>query len=71
MTLDEFRKQKNWSYSHLARQLGAAHATVVRRWCLKQSHKDHVKPNPRFMSRIVVLTQGQVTPNDVYLSKDL
>jgi hypothetical protein len=31
MTLDDYRKKRNWSYSELARQVGAPHATVCRR----------------------------------------
>ena len=69
MTLDEYRKQNNWSYSELARQLGASHAAVARRWCLGFDDKNRLIPNPDFMSAIMLKTNGAVMPNDFYIEK--
>jgi hypothetical protein len=60
MILDTFRRQKGWSYSELARQVDASHATVARRWCLPFGHKDRLIPNELFMDRIVLLSNGEV-----------
>jgi hypothetical protein len=70
MILDTFRRQKGWSYSELARQVDASHATVARRWCLPFDHKDRLIPNELFMDRIVLLSNGEVMPNDFYLRRD-
>lgn len=70
MTLDDYRKQNNWSYSELARQLGASHAAVARRWCLAFDDKSRLIPNQQFMSNIMLKTNGQVMPNDFYLRRD-
>jgi len=67
MTLDEFRLEQNWSYSELARQLGASHATAARRWCLANGHKDKSIPSQLFMRRIVDKSMGKVLPNSFYL----
>ena len=67
MTLDEFRIENCWSYSELARQLGASHATVARRWCLKNHHKDKTIPSQLFMNRIVDKSMGKVLPNSFYM----
>ena len=69
MTLNEFRKQNNWSYSELARQLGATHATVARRWCLDFNDKNRLIPNVEYMSNIMLKTNGAVMPNDFYIEK--
>lgn len=69
MTLDEYRKQNGWSYSELARQLGASHAAVARRWCLSFDDKNRLIPNPDFMSAIMLKTNGQVMPNDFYIQR--
>jgi len=66
MTIDDYRRRQGWSYSEMARQLGAAHATVVRRWCLKQDDKRRLIPSQTFMNRIVAKTNGEVTANDFY-----
>ena len=70
MTLNEFRKSKNWSYSELARQLGANNANVARRWCLGFDHKDRVIPGMSYMDRIMRLSMGEVMPNDFYVRRD-
>jgi transcriptional regulator with XRE-family HTH domain len=67
MTLDEFRIENGWSYSELARQLGASHATAARRWCLDKSHPDYTIPRKLFMDRIVKKSFGKVLPNSFYL----
>ena len=69
MTLDEFRIKNGWSYSELARQLGAAHATVARRWCLKYGDNQRVIPSQIFMDRIVNKSMGRVMPNDFYVGR--
>ena len=69
MTLDDYRKQNNWSYSELARQLGASHATVARRWCLGFDDKSRLIPNQEFMSAIMLKTNGAVMPNDFYIER--
>lgn len=69
MTLDQYRKQMNWSYSELARQLGATHATVVRRWCLSFDDKNRLIPNSEYMSNIMLKTNGAVMPNDFYIER--
>ena len=70
MILDEFRKKHKWSYSELARQVGASHATVARRWCLPPGHKDRDIPNEHYMDLIMRLTNGEVIPNEFYIRRD-
>lgn len=70
MVLDAYRRKKGWSYSELARQLGAAHATVARRWCLGFDDDQRLIPSVKFMERIVTLTAGEVRPDDFYLRRD-
>jgi len=66
MTLDEYRQKKGWSYSRLASELGASHATIARRWCLPASNEQRKIPHPFYMSRIVSMTDGLVQPNSFY-----
>ena len=66
MPLDEFRKDKGLSLSALARELGAAHATVVRRWCLPPGHPEAQIPHQKYMYAIIELSDGKVQPNDFY-----
>lgn len=70
MKLDDFRKSKGWSYGELARQLGAGHNTIARRWCLPHDHPQRSIPGPEYMDRIVRLSHGEVMPNDFYLRRD-
>tara|TARA_R110000787_G_scaffold173996_1_gene286569 strand:- start:85 stop:294 length:210 start_codon:yes stop_codon:yes gene_type:complete len=66
MTLNEYRNLRGWSYSELARMAGAPHATVARRWCLPDSHPNHFKPSAKYLSKIMALSAGAVTPNDFW-----
>jgi hypothetical protein len=43
---------------------------MARRWCLPFGHKDRLIPNELFMDRIVLLSNGEVMPNDFYLRRD-
>ena len=70
MTLEDFRKQQKLSYKQLAELLGASHATVARRWCLPRGHKDRLIPNENYMDKIILLTNGEVMPNDFYVRHD-
>lgn len=66
MQLDDYRRDRGLTYTELSRLLGAGHATVVRRWCLQPGARHRMIPREAFMHRIMVLTGGQVTPNDFY-----
>jgi len=70
MTLDKWMVKKGHNYSQLAKLLGASHATVVRRWCLPFGAESRMIPNAKFMERILLLTEGAVTPNDFYIQRD-
>jgi ribosome-binding protein aMBF1 (putative translation factor) len=74
MTLNEWRKNKGWSYGKLADRLGTKHATNARRWCLPQQHPDHLVPSNRgatkYMDRIIKLTNGEVMPNDFFILRE-
>ena len=70
MKLNEYRGRQGWSYSELARQGGAPHATVARRWCLPRGHKDRLIPNENYMDKIILLTNGEGMPNDFYVRHD-
>lgn len=59
MQLEEWRKAKGWTYTRLAEKVGAAQASVVRRWCLGQ-----VAPAPEFQMAIQEATGGAVGPSD-------
>tara|TARA_X000001388_G_C2204593_1_gene112626 strand:- start:741 stop:983 length:243 start_codon:yes stop_codon:yes gene_type:complete len=61
MTLDQYRIEKGWSFTRLAKMLGASDAKVASRWC-----KGEQIPNREFMAAIMNLTQGAVSPNDFY-----
>ena len=65
MTLDDFRKEKGWSYGKLGRVLGTDHTRMASRWC-----KNEVIPNKVYMDRILNVTMGAVTPNDFYINRD-
>ena len=66
MTLNDFRVAQGWSFGELARQTGAAHATVARRWCLPSDDRERKIPAARFMQTIVTISNGAVMPNDFY-----
>ena len=70
MILDDYRKARGVTYTKLAELLGASHATVVRRWCLQPGARDRMIPSEEYMHRIMVLSHGEVTPNDFYLPRD-
>lgn len=70
MTLDKWRLRKGHNYTKLAELLGASHATVVRRWCLPFEAESRMIPSAKFMDRILLLTQGAVTPNDFYIQRN-
>lgn len=70
MTLDDYRKKRGWSYTELARQVGASQATVARRWCLEFGHKQRLIPNQKYMDIIMRLSMGEVMPNDFYIQRD-
>ena len=65
MTLDEYRKEKGWSYGKLAEVLNVGHGRMTSRWC-----KHEVIPTKEHMHRIMDLTMGAVQPNDFYIDKD-
>ncbi len=69
MTLDQWRVRQKLSYNKLAKLLGASHATIARRWCQPTGAKDRMIPSPKYMERIVLLTDGRVQPNDFYLQR--
>jgi len=66
MKLEQFRVEKKLSYGQLASRLAAGHATIVRRWCLPNTHKDSKVPSKKYMLRIINYTQNAVQPNDFY-----
>lgn len=68
MTLNEYRNLRGWTYSELARMVGAPHATIVRRWCLPEDQPHHKKPSAKYLSRIMKMTDGAVSANDFYRS---
>ena len=66
MKLEQFRQDKKLSYGQLASRLGAAHATIVRRWCLPKGHEQRMIPSEKYMDAIINYTQNAVQPNDFY-----
>ena len=70
MTLEQYRLEKGWTYAQLADALGASHATIARRWCLRHTSKDRLIPSPKYMDRIMLLTASSVMPNDFYVRHD-
>ena len=66
MTLREFKDQNKMSYAKLAAMIGASHATIARRFCLPKTHKDRMIPSAKYMTAIMTVTDGAVTPNDFY-----
>ena len=70
MTLEQYRLEKGWTYAELANALGASHATIARRWCLRHTSKDRLIPSVKYMDRIMLLTASAVMPNDFYVRHD-
>jgi len=70
MTLDEYRLKKGWSYSELARQVGASDPTIPRRWCMSFNDTRRLIPSQLYMDRIVQMSQSEVMPNDFYMRRD-
>ena len=66
MQLDDYRRQNRMTYAELASKLGAAEATVARRWCLPAGQKGRAIPNEHFMRRIIEVSGSEVLPNDFY-----
>lgn len=64
MTLDEYRKEKGWSYGKLSQVLDVGHSRMTSRWC-----RGEVIPTKEHMLRIIKLTHGAVQPNDFYIAK--
>lgn len=60
MTLREWRKSKGWSQTELASQLGCALNTVSR------TERGETMPTPLLGLRIVELTKGQVSLDEIY-----
>tara|TARA_R100001440_G_scaffold26070_2_gene42386 strand:+ start:1031 stop:1246 length:216 start_codon:yes stop_codon:yes gene_type:complete len=71
MTLEQYRLDKGWTYAELANKLGASHATIARRWCLRHNNKEKLIPSPKYMDRIMLMTDSAVMPNDFYIVRDL
>ena len=70
MLLNDYRLKKGWNYTDLARLVGVKHATIVRRWCLPHGDKERLIPRQDNMDKIIVLTNGEVMPNDFYMRRD-
>jgi transcriptional regulator with XRE-family HTH domain len=61
MTLDEFRKAKDWTVRELAKRLGLHDARSAQRYMSGER-----MPRPDVMRRIVEVTKGKVGPADFY-----
>lgn len=70
MTLEQYRREKGWTYAQLADALGASHPTIARRWCLRHTDKQRLIPSPKYMERIMLQTASAVMPNDFYVRHD-
>tara|TARA_B110001454_G_C12354272_1_gene281571 strand:- start:102 stop:332 length:231 start_codon:yes stop_codon:yes gene_type:complete len=67
MTLEEYRKDKKLSYYVFGQMLGLNGqnpGTNVNRWCLTSKIKRF--PNPEMVKKIIELTKGKVSLNDLY-----
>ena len=71
MTLEQYRREKGWTYAQLADALGASHPTIARRWCLRHGDKQRLIPSPRYMERIMLQTASAVMPNDFYVRHEV
>jgi len=70
MTLEQYRREKGWTYAQLADALGASHPTIARRWCLRHGDKQKLIPLQKYMERIMLQTASAVMPNDFYVRHD-
>jgi len=59
--LKAFLDQHEMSVEHFRREIGAASRCTVYRWL-----RGERIPEPGYMAKISVLTQGRVTANDFY-----
>jgi transcriptional regulator with XRE-family HTH domain len=71
MTLEQYRREKGWTYAQLANALGASHPTIARRWCLRHGDKQRLIPSPKYMERIMLQTASAVMPNDFYVRHEV
>ena len=71
MTLEQYRREKGWTYAQLADALGASHPTIARRWCLRHGDKQRLIPSPKYMERIMLQTASAVMPNDFYVRREV
>ena len=70
MKLEQYRREKGWTYAQLADALGASHPTIARRWCLRHGDKQKLIPSQKYMERIMLQTASAVMPNDFYVRHD-
>lgn len=62
MRLAEWRKQKGWTQTRLAEQLGVTQPLIS----TMERARNPAVPGPSLMIEIFVLTHGSVQPNDFY-----
>jgi transcriptional regulator with XRE-family HTH domain len=67
MRLVAWRKQKGWTQTQLAKELGVTQPYVS----LMERAVAPAVPNASVMKQIFELSEGQVTPNDFYELPDL
>lgn len=60
MTVNEWLKKENKKVAWLARRLEVRHC-VARRWAAGEA-----VPSPKYMPKVVEVTNGEVQPNDFY-----
>jgi len=68
MKLEEWRKENNLSYYNMGLKLGIVGVqnpgTSVQRWSLTSKIKRF--PNPEMVKKIIEITKGKVSINDLY-----
>ena len=68
MKLEEWRKENNLSYYNMGLKLGISGVqnpgTSVNRWCLTAQIRRF--PNPEMVKKIIEITKGKVSVNDLY-----
>ena len=68
MKLEEWRKENNLSYYNMGLKLGISGVqnpgTSVNRWCLTAQIRRF--PNPEMVKKIIEITKGKVSINDLY-----